>query len=105
MSFVLGNVCHIMTRNLHFPILNRLDWDFDIIIDQGAMNELKFWFNNCDTLPFRSISPIHRSVERIVYSDASDFAAAGVLLQSNNEVVHVMFDESDKNQNVPLTEN
>ena len=98
MSFVLGNVCHIMTRNLHSPILNRLDWDFDIIIDQGAMNELKFWFNNCDTLPFRSISPIHRSVERIVYSDASDYAAAGVLLQSNNEVVHVMFDESDKNQ-------
>lgn len=98
MSFVLGNVCQIMTRNLHLPILDRTCWDSYVVLVQKSIDELKFWFNNCDTLPFRVISPKHKSVERILFTDASNYAPAGVLLQSKNEVVHVMFDENEIKQ-------
>jgi len=70
MSFVLGNVCQIMTRNLHLPIIDRTCWDGYVVLDQKSIDELKFWFNNCDTLPFRVISPIHKPVERIFFTDA-----------------------------------
>ena len=56
MSFALGNICHIMIRNLHWSIRNRIGWDQKINFTQSALNELMFWFNNCDSLPFKSIS-------------------------------------------------
>lgn len=98
MSFALGNVCQILTRNLHLPILDRNCWDGYLHLDQGSIDELKFWSEKYALLPFRSLSPIHRCVERIVFTDASDFAAAGVLLQSQNQIVRVMFDENEKKQ-------
>jgi hypothetical protein len=98
MSFVLGNVCQIMTRNLYLSIIDRTCWDGYVVLDQKSIDELKFWFSNCDSLPFRVISPIHKPVERILFTDASNYAVAGVLLQSKNEVVHVMFDENEIKQ-------
>ena len=96
-SFVLGNVFQIMTRNLHLLIIDIPCWDGYVVLDQNSIDELKFWFSNCDTLPFRLISPIHKSVERILLTDASNYSASGVLLQSKkNEVVHVMLDANDK---------
>jgi hypothetical protein len=81
-SFVLGNVFQIMTRNLHLLIIDRTCWDGYVVLDQKSIDELKFWFSNCDTLPFRLIFPIHKSVERILLTDASNYSASGVLLQS-----------------------
>jgi hypothetical protein len=63
-SFVLGNVCQIMTRHLHLPIIDSTCWDGYIVLDQKYIDELKLWFSNCDILPFRVISLIHKSVER-----------------------------------------
>ena len=65
---------------------------------------MKLWFSNCDTLPFRVISPIHKPVERILFTDTSNYAVAGVLLQSKNEVVHVMFDENEIKQSSTFRE-
>jgi len=84
MSFAFGNVCQIMTRNLHVPIIDRYTWGGYIYLDPRAIDELNFWFNNCDTLPFRALSAIHRPVERILFTDASNHAAAGILLQAKN---------------------
>jgi hypothetical protein len=103
-SFVLGNVCQIMTRHLHLPIIDSTCWDGYIVIDQKYIDELKLWFSNCDILPFRVISLIHKSVERILFTDASNYATAGVLLQSKNEVVHVMFDENEIKQSSTFRE-
>jgi hypothetical protein len=33
MSFVLGNVCQIMTRNLHLPIIGRTCWDGYVVLE------------------------------------------------------------------------
>jgi hypothetical protein len=103
-SFVLGNVCQIMTRHLHLPIIDSTCWDGYIVLDQKYIDELKLWFSNCDILPFRVISLIHKSVERILFTDASNYATAGVLLQSKNEVVHVMFDENEIKQSSTFRE-
>lgn len=104
MSFAFGNVCQIMTRNLHVPIIDRYTWDGYIYLDPRAIHELHFWFNNCDTLPFRALSALHRPVERILFTDASNHAAAGILLQAKNEIVHVMFNEHEMKQSSTFRE-
>ena len=58
-----------------------------------------FWFNNCDSLPFKSISTAYKSIERIVFSNVSNYTAAVVLLQEKNQAVHVMFNNHEKQQN------
>jgi hypothetical protein len=39
-----------------------------------------------------------------LFTDASNYAASGVLLQSKNEVVHVMFDENEIKQSSTFRE-
>lgn len=63
MSFAFGNVCQIMTRNLHVPIIDRYTWDGYFYLDPRDIDELNFWFNNCDTLPFGALSTIHTPVD------------------------------------------
>jgi hypothetical protein len=41
----------------------------------------------------------YKSIERIVFTDASNIAVAGVLLQEKNQAVHVMFNNHEKQQN------
>lgn len=91
MAFSLGNICHIMTRNLHVPIVHRRSWDSVLHLDAVCRSELQFWLNHLNCLPFRSITPLSRLPERILFVDASDFAGAGVLLSSSNQISHVMF--------------
>ena len=71
MSFALGNICQIMTRNLHVPIQSRVSWDKPVILDKLVFDELLLWSNNLDTLPFRSLAPVFRVPERILFTDAT----------------------------------
>ena len=95
MSFALGNICQIMSRNMHLPILNRSTWDGPVDLNDGVLYELKFWLDNIDTLPFRTLAPIDRTPDIIVFSDASSLAGAAVTLESVNKVVHCMFSEQE----------
>ena len=63
-----------------------------------------FWFNNCDSLPIKSISTAYKSIERIVFTDASNYAADDVLLQEKNQAVHVMFNNHEKQQSSTFRE-
>ena len=64
MSFSLGNICQIMSRNMHLPILNRSTWDGPVDLNDGGLYELKFWLDNIDTLPFRTLAPIDRTPDK-----------------------------------------
>ena len=46
-------------------------------------------------MPFRTLAPIDRTPDRIVFTDASSFAGAAVTLESVNKVVHCMFSEQE----------
>ncbi|MEW8542467.1 MAG: reverse transcriptase domain-containing protein [Candidatus Thiodiazotropha sp.] len=98
MTFVLGNICQIMSRHLYSCIRNRLHWDSKFPLSDLACDELHFWSKHMISLPSRVLSPLWRVPERIMFSDASNFAGAGVLLHSQNIVSHAMFDEFDKMQ-------
>lgn len=80
---------------MHLPILNRSTWDGPIDLNDGVLHELKFWIDNIDTLPFRTLAPIDRTPDRIAFTDASSFAGAAVTLESVNKVVHCMFSEQE----------
>lgn len=89
MSFVFDNICQIMTRNLHLPIVNKIAWDLPISIDSKSEEELKFWQNNLGVLPFRSIVQLYSLPERILFVDASNFAGAGVLVNKSSFTFNV----------------
>lgn len=104
MSFCFGNVCHIMTRNLHVPISNSVSWDAIVSLDSPSLAELHFWSKNLELLPFRSLVSLGRMPERILFVDASNQAAAGVLLSSIKKVSRVSFTEIEVKQSSTFRE-
>ncbi|VDI08764.1 Hypothetical predicted protein, partial [Mytilus galloprovincialis] len=97
----LGSICQIMTRHLHMTICCRDYWDSFVYLNENVIQELRFWYFYCEKISFRHISYFHRMPERIVFSDASEYAGAGYIVGSNN-VAHFMWDKSEKNQEFNL---
>ncbi|XP_071123255.1 uncharacterized protein [Mytilus edulis] len=91
----LGSICQIMTRHLHMTICCRDYWDSFVYLNENVIQELRFWYFYCEKISFRHISYFHRMPERIVFSDASEYAGAGYIVGSNN-VAHFMWDKSEK---------
>ncbi|XP_071171021.1 uncharacterized protein [Mytilus edulis] len=91
----LGSICQIMTRHLHMTICCRDYWDSFVYLNENVIQELGFWYFYCEKISFRHISYFHRMPERIVFSDASEYAGAGYIVGSNN-VAHFMWDKSEK---------
>ena len=87
-----------MSRNLYSAIESKTTWDSNIKLSELACEELEFWLKHLGTLPCRVLSPFWRSPERVLFTDASSFAGAGVLLHSQNQVAHCMFNQHDKLQ-------
>jgi hypothetical protein len=48
-----------------------VSWDKPVILDKLVFDELLLWSNNLDTLPFRSLAPVFRVPERILFTDAT----------------------------------
>ena len=104
MSFVFGNICQIMSRHAYSLIEGRTSWDADIKLSNLACEELEFWLKHVEHLPCRSFNIQQRYPERVMFTDASNFAGAGVLLHSQNQVSHLMFDEFVKSQSSTFRE-
>ena len=93
----LGCICQIMTRHLNMTICSRTYWDSVIQFNENIVQELRFWFFYCDKIKFRYIAPLHRIPERIIFSDASEFAGAGYMV-GFKDIAHFMWEKSDRSK-------
>lgn len=93
-----GNICRIMTRNMMMLINTSDFWDQKICLNEKVNLELKFWLNNCDSLPNKAFFTKHFLPDKIVYTDASGFACAGFTVQSKRHVVHKMWTPDEATQ-------
>ena len=90
----LGNVCQIMTKHMHMLVCCRNSWDEKILVNDYILEELKFWYFECESLSFKRIVPMNRMPQRVIFTDASQYAGAG-FISNDNKIVHFMFDGLD----------
>ena len=86
-----GNICRIMSRNMLMQITTSHYWDGKLILSRKSETEVNFWLENCDHLPAKKLFSKIFLPERIVYTDASNFACAGFSVSISNTVVHKMW--------------
>ncbi|CAG2200459.1 unnamed protein product [Mytilus edulis] len=94
----LGNICRIMSRNMLMLISTSRYWDEQILLTSNAISEINFWHTNCELLPSKTLFSNNFLPDKIVYTDASSFAAAGYTVETFKKVVHKMwtFEEKQK---------
>ena len=56
---------------------------------KDIFRELQFWYFHCNFPSFKSIVPMYRQPQRVIFTDASQFAGAGFTVGDNN-IVHFM---------------
>ncbi|VDH92658.1 Hypothetical predicted protein [Mytilus galloprovincialis] len=93
----LGNVCQIMTKHMHMLVCCRNSWDEKILVNDYILEELKFWYFECESLSFKRIVPMNRMPQRVIFTDASQYAGAG-FISNDNKIVHFMFDGLDRDK-------
>ncbi|KAK3090119.1 hypothetical protein FSP39_009337 [Pinctada imbricata] len=94
----LGTVCQMMTRNLSVALCNRKGWDLNLDLPSECRQELEFWLKSLHSLPNVKLTPISEIPEKIMFSDASSYAAAGFTLERNTKIVHYMWKDDEKNK-------
>ena len=95
MNPVLGHLSFIMTRHCQITIAIAEDWDTRHELESYCLQELKFWREN---LPHLNSKHCFRPLlhNKIVFSDASQYAC-GSLIQANKELVcHKIFTEEER---------
>ncbi|KAK3086407.1 hypothetical protein FSP39_017996 [Pinctada imbricata] len=87
-----------MTRNLSVALCNRKGWDLNLDLPSECRQELEFWLKSLHSLPNVKLTPISEIPEKIMFSDASSYAAAGFTLERNTKIVHYMWKDDEKNK-------
>ena len=78
-------------------------WDANIIMNEDIFRELQFQYFHCNFLFIKSIVPMYRHPQRVIFTDASQFAGAGFTV-GDNKIVHFMWEKQDRDK-VPHGEN
>ena len=95
---VIGNLCKLMTKNLHRALNCRAGWESSVILDLPSRKELIFWRENLLRLNSRPLSEDVRPVTRIAYSDASSLGCAAYLSMDDFPVAHKNWDPLEMSQ-------
>ena len=97
MILALGNICQIMTTHLHMSICCKNAWDENINKNEDIFRELQFYHFHCNFLSFKSIVPMYRQPQRVIVTDASQFAGGGLTV-GDNKIVHFMWEKQDRDK-------
>ena len=94
MGIAVGPIARLRSRYLYDVINHRWSWQDKVVLSQEAADELQFWKANIARFNGQHIwfSP---GATRIAYSDASDFAFGGYVVELGKEVAHGMWSESE----------
>ncbi|CAG2193214.1 unnamed protein product [Mytilus edulis] len=86
----LINVKGNLRRNVEF-------WKNVLCANDFIINTINLGYRIpfCEKLHFKCITPMFRLPERIIYSDASEYAGAGFTV-GDNHIVHFMWDKEDR---------
>jgi hypothetical protein len=59
-------------------------------MNEDIFRELLFWCFHCNVLSFKSIVPMYRQPQRVIFTDANQFAGAGFTV-GDHKIVHLIF--------------
>ena len=85
-------------------ITQELHCDENVAIIPDARVEVDFWFQNIYALSPTVIALWSRKPERIIFTDASNHAGAGLLLDSVTQSFHCMCNELTQSQSATFKE-
>ena len=88
-NLAVGNASTLMTKCLHMSIVLQSSWDSKFLLPPSVREELIFWKDNVQFLNGRSIGRQFSGTPTIVYSDASDVGARGVIKGRNGVIFHL----------------
>ena len=86
MSLAIGNLTRLMTRSMFFCISQKRNWSSTVVLNQDALNKLKFWLDKVDQNDGRPMVP-KSSCVGVVYSNASDTGFGGYLVKCGKHEV------------------
>jgi hypothetical protein len=95
MSYVIGNVAHIMTKYLSIDILSADTWSSFITLSDDSIEQISFWKNNLSDINVRMFTT-DVSCNTIVYSDASSTGYGGYIVENPDSIAHGMWSDSEK---------
>jgi hypothetical protein len=84
-----------MTKSLSLDITAANSWNSKIALSNSSVKQFSFWKTNIPTLNSHLFCR-DLSVQKIVYSDASDTGYGGYIVHCPNKVAHSMWTESEK---------
>lgn len=93
---VLGNICRLMTRFSYMEIVLRKSWDsrLNLKFQEKTIRELRFWLQNVRNYNIRKLADTGPECI-IVYSDASNVAAAACTVGVDESKFHLMWNEQE----------
>ncbi|XP_069109284.1 LOW QUALITY PROTEIN: uncharacterized protein [Argopecten irradians] len=94
MSYILGNIVNIMTRNLSMDVAMSASWNCRISLSSQSVEQLKFWDRCVEKINERKFT-VDQSCQSIVYSDASHTGFGGYVVDSPMGTSHGMWSESE----------
>ncbi len=90
MGPVLGRLTRIMTRHCQMTVAAGEDWDTKHPLDNYCLSGIKFWVDNLHHVNSKyCFNPI--SHNKLVYSDASNYACGALVKGDKQMICHKMF--------------
>ncbi|XP_069102077.1 uncharacterized protein [Argopecten irradians] len=86
MKVAMGPVVRMMTRHMYASVMMKASWDSNVLILKEALDELRFWFYNVESLNGAQIDRSYKH-DFVVYSDASATGYGGYILHVNKSEV------------------
>ena len=100
----IGKLTRLFTRKMYRFIDESGAWDKRRSLLEGTLRELNFWVKSLSLVNGHTIKSDH-TITKIVYTDASDYAYGGYIVQrGGNKIAHGSFQHHEKQESSTFRE-